>query len=221
MKEIFNNIKNTCEKHNAQLVAVSKKQPIKGLKDLYQWGQRDFGENKVQDLIQRKKDMPKDIRWHMIGHLQRNKVKYIADFIHLIHSVDSLNLLEKIDKEAKRVGRIIPCLLQVKIAEEISKYGFKPTEISKILYQTPSMENIHIKGLMGMGTQTHNPEKTTAEFRSLHKLFTQVRYPNYTSQPLNILSMGMSHDYKIALAEGANLIRVGRLLFEENTKPNT
>ncbi len=201
-------------KKNVQMVAVSKLQPKESLMLLYQNGQKDFGENYVQELLEKQQQLPADIRWHFIGHLQSNKVKYIAPFIYLIQGVDSEKLLAEINKQAIKNNRKINCLLQVHIAEEETKFGFSLVEASALLYKTSTnpglYSHINICGLMGMASLADDTVKVRNEFRSLARLFHQFqkKIPNF-----NTLSMGMTSDYKIAVEEGGNMVRIGSLLF--------
>ena len=190
------------------LVAVSKTKSNSYIKDAYNSGQRIFGENKVQELIQKEKTLPKDIDWHMIGHLQSNKVKHIAPFISLIHTVDSIKLIKEINKRAEQNNRVIECLLQVHIAQESTKYGFDSSEISEIITNTKSLNNIRVVGLMGMATFTDQKKQITEEFKTLKLVFERVKDKHIT-----ILSMGMSGDYQIAIHQGSNMIRVGSAIF--------
>ncbi len=196
----------------ATLVAVSKTKPVEDIKALYDLGHRDFGENYVQELTQKYEQLPKDIRWHFIGHLQSNKVKYIAPFVHLIHGVDSLNLLKEINKQALKSSRVINCLLQIHIAKEETKFGLDENELHELLRIIPITEltNLRITGLMGMASFSDNIELVRTEFKYLKSLFVKFNIPHST---FNILSMGMSADYKIALEEGSNMVRIGSLLF--------
>jgi pyridoxal phosphate enzyme (YggS family) len=196
-------------KDKATLVAVSKTKPVEDIEVLYNLGQRDFGENYVQELIHKEAKLPKDIRWHFIGHLQSNKVKYIAPFVHLIHGVDSLNLLKEINKQALKNNRVIDCLLQVHIADEATKFGFDDNVLNQ-LTGIEELKNIRIVGLMGMASFSDDLQKVRNEFRHLKYTFNQLQIPNHS---LTILSMGMSGDYQIALEEGSNLLRIGSLLF--------
>lgn len=195
---------------NVTLVAVSKTKPAEDIKTLYDIGQRDFGENYVQELVDKQSVLPKDIRWHFIGHLQSNKVKYIAPFVHLIHGVDSLKLLKEIDKQAAKNNRIIDCLLQVHIATEETKFGMDEQELKDTIEQLSNFTNVRIRGLMGMASFTDDQEKVRSEFRSLHNIFKKSAMIH---QPSAILSMGMSGDYTIAIEEGSNMVRIGSLLF--------
>jgi pyridoxal phosphate enzyme (YggS family) len=199
-----------------KLIAVSKTQPIEKVSEAYNAGHRFFGENKVQELMPKYEALPKDIEWHMIGHLQTNKVKYIASFVHWIHSVDSVKLLEEINKQGKKASRVIPCLLQVHIAEEDTKFGFSEMEIMELFASTfiQQWQNIQIKGLMGMATFTENGHQVRREFKSLKMLFEKLKnIPLPHNITMTELSMGMSGDYKIALEEGSTMIRVGTAIF--------
>ena len=208
--------------NKAMLVAVSKTKPVEDILELYDLGQRDFGENYVQELKDKYEQLPKDIRWHFIGHLQSNKVKYIASFVHLIHGVDSLNLLKEINKQALKNDRIIDCLLQVYIAKEETKFGLDENELHELLRITPINEltNIRINGLMGMASFSNDINLVRNEFKYLKTLFDKYAHPqtsNFKPQTSNLnpqtLSMGMSADYKIAIEEGSNMVRIGSLLF--------
>lgn len=201
-----------------RLVAVSKTQGTDRIMAAYDAGQRIFGENRVQELVEKQPELPKDIEWHMIGHLQRNKVKYIADFVALIHSVDSVKLLHEIDRQGERVSRTIPCLLQVHIAEEETKFGFDPKEVPEIVASeaTAGLRYVEIRGLMGMATLTDDEVRVRREFRGLRQLFDQIKS---ATTPPNVkfteLSMGMSNDYRIAVEEGSTLVRIGSAIFGE------
>lgn len=200
------------------MVAVSKTKPASDIKALYDAGQRIFGENKVQELADKAAQLPTDIEWHMIGHLQRNKVKYIAPFVSLIHGVDSLKLLKEINKQAEKAGRTIPCLLQMHIAEEDTKFGLDKAELQALL-TCPEYQNMHhvkVCGLMGMATFTDDTMQVTREFEGLKKLFDEVKQQHFAnSSSFNTLSMGMSGDYELAIAAGSNMVRIGSLLFGE------
>jgi len=193
-----------------QLVAVSKTKPADEIMILHGFGQRDFGENYVQELLDKQASLPADIRWHFIGHLQSNKVKYIAPFVHLIHGVDSLRLLKEIDRQAARQGRVIDCLLQVHIAREETKFGLDAVELNQLMSDPDlqALSNARVRGLMGMASFTDDAQKVRAEFKGLKALFNQ-----YFKDPGAILSMGMSGDYTIAMEEGSTLVRIGSLLF--------
>lgn len=192
------------------LVAVSKTKPTESILEAYQAGQKVFGENKAQELAQKAELLPNDIEWHMIGHLQRNKVKYIAPFVTLIHAVDSEKLLKEINKRATQNNRVIDCLLQLHIAQESSKFGLDKEETQKILKAHLQYPNIRIVGLMGMATFTSNKEQIRSEFASLKSIFDSIQ-KEYTH--IKTLSMGMSGDYPIAIEEGSNMIRVGSAIF--------
>ena len=200
----------------AILVAVSKTKPAEDILELYNLGQRDFGENYVQELTEKYGQLPKDIRWHYIGHLQSNKVKYIASFVHLIHGVDSFSLLKEINKQALKNNRIIDCLLQVHIAKEETKFGLDSDELDAILTgDLTALKNIRIIGLMGMASFSNNMDLVSAEFDYLKSLFDKYAPLPIANCKLQIVSMGMSADYKIALEAGSNMIRIGSLLFGE------
>jgi pyridoxal phosphate enzyme (YggS family) len=203
--------------YGCRLVAVSKTKPVETLMEAYEAGARDFGENKVQEMADKQEQMPKDIRWHMIGHLQRNKVKYIVPFVHLIHSVDSARLLKEIEKQARKEDKVVDCLLQIHIAEEESKFGLSEEELYDILKgeMLANAQHIRIVGLMGMATFTENHQQVRKEFKVLKNLFEKVKADD--SLPENVqmqeLSMGMSGDYEIALEEGSTMIRIGTTIF--------
>jgi pyridoxal phosphate enzyme (YggS family) len=204
------------EAENTLLVAVSKTKPNQDIMDLYDLGQRDFGENYVQELISKQEALPKDIRWHFIGHLQSNKVKYIAPFVHLIHGVDSLKLLEAINKEGKKINRTINCLLQVHIAQEETKFGFDADEAYSAVQQYTvdnTFSHINLCGLMGMASFSEDLVQVRDEFKSLKALFDKINGMQNKPSDFKILSMGMSGDYKMAIQEGSNLVRIGSLLF--------
>ena len=207
-------------KQNITLVAVSKTKPNQDISDLYNSGQRDFGENYVQELVDKHAALPSDIRWHFIGHLQTNKVKYIAPFVHLIHGVDSFKLLKEINKRAAGCGRVIDCLLQVHIAQEETKFGLDEKELNLIIKQFDNLKlgNIRICGLMGMASFTENMDVVRSEFRSLKTIFNKQAPLTTHYSPLTTLSMGMSSDYKIAIEEGSNMVRIGSLIFGERAK---
>jgi len=196
---------------DVKLVAVSKLKTVDEIKELYSLGQRDFGENYVQELTEKQAALPNDIRWHLIGHLQSNKVKYIAAFIHMIQSVDSVNLLKEINKQAAKAGRVIDVLLQMHIAQEETKFGLDEQELNRLLNSANEFRNVRMKGLMGMASFTAEQEQVRNEFRYLKWVFD--KYGQESSQQFEILSMGMSGDYKIAIGEGSNMVRIGSLLF--------
>jgi pyridoxal phosphate enzyme (YggS family) len=209
-KEKYQQINEELRLSKITLVAVSKTKPSDDILELYDLGHRDFGENYVQELVEKAAQLPKDIRWHFIGHLQTNKVKSIVPFIYLIHGVDSLKLLKEIDKQAEKNKRIIDCLLQVHIAQEETKFGFDETELLNL--ELKQFLNVRIKGLMGMASLTDDINKIRIEFKSLKILFEKLKTQN---PELSILSMGMSADYKIAIEEKSNMVRIGSLLFGE------
>lgn len=190
------------------LVAVSKTKPISDILVAYESGQRIFGENKVQELEMKHTKLPSDIEWHMIGHLQSNKVKYIAPFISLIHAVDSLKLLKEINRRAKQNNRIINCLLQVHIASERTKFGFEINEINEVLDESNKLENICIKGLMGMATFTEEKSQLNSEFTKINNLFKKIK-----NKKISTLSIGMSGDYELAINNGSTMIRIGSTIF--------
>ena len=209
---------------NVQLVAVSKMQTAADIKKLYDLGQRDFGENYVQELIEKQAVLPTDIRWHFIGHLQSNKVKYIAPFVHLIQGVDSVKLLLEINNQGKKINKIIQCLLQVHIAQEETKFGLDEDELHEAmntLQRSPDqLSNIYINGLMGMASFSDDVNKVRNEMRFLKTLFDKYQSRSTANFDLSILSMGMSGDYKIAIEEKSNMVRIGSLLFGARTKKN-
>jgi pyridoxal phosphate enzyme (YggS family) len=196
----------------ATLVAVSKTKSAEDIQALYNLGQKDFGENYVQELVDKETQLPKDIRWHFIGHLQSNKVKYIAPFVYLIHGVDSLGLLKEINKQAAKNNRVIDCLLQVYIAKEETKFGLDENELNEIMQQANDLKNIRLCGLMGMASFTDDAQKIKGEFHKLHNLYATYKAQHPT---FNTLSMGMSSDYTLALEEGSTMVRIGSLLFGE------
>jgi pyridoxal phosphate enzyme (YggS family) len=201
---------------SVQLIAVSKTKPKEDLIQAYQAGQRVFGENKVQEMADKYESLPKDIQWHLIGHLQTNKVKYIAPFVTLIHAVDSLKLLKEIDKEAKKNNRVIDCLLQFFIASEETKFGLSFEEATEILESKEfiEMENVRIVGLMGMASFVEDQDQIRDEFRILHNYFQVIKSHHFKFNPdFKELSMGMSGDYAIAIEEGSTMVRIGSSIF--------
>lgn len=223
--EVKNNIKELQAElagKKCRLIAVSKTQPVSKLQEAYEAGQRLFGENKAQEMSAKYVELPKDIEWHMIGHLQTNKVKYIAPFVSLIHSVDSIKLLAEINKQANKFNRKISCLLQVYIANEETKFGLTPEEVFELAKQNLDQlyPNIEIVGLMGMATFTDNQEQIRMEFQSLYSLFDQLKSMTLpVNMPMRELSMGMSADYKIAIEEGSTLVRIGTTIFGNRNYP--
>lgn len=218
MQAEYKNILEQLAPYHARLVAVSKTQPPGAILELYALGQRKFGENKVQELIPKQEQLPKDIEWHVIGHLQRNKVKYIAPFVAMIESVDSLELLQEINRQGMKCDRVIPCLLQFHIAQEISKFGLSPEDAERMLGSEVfhSLRHVRIAGVMGMASFTEDLSQVRAEFRSLKGIFERLKATFFAGEPgFCEISMGMSSDYPIALEEGATLVRLGTLLFGE------
>ena len=223
-KEAYQNLVSELSSKNITLVAVSKTKSVEEIKELYDLGQRDFGENYVQELAEKQLQLPKDTRWHFIGHLQSNKVKQIASFIHLIQSVDSLKLLREINKQAQKDNRVIDCLLQIHIAQEETKFGLDENELDQLIHtnsdELHKLKNVTITGLMGMASFTDDMEKVRKEFKYLKSLFNKFRTQN---SELRTLSMGMSSDYPIAIEEGSTMVRIGSLIFgaRNNTQQAT
>ena len=211
IKNKLQNIKLNLPK-NITLVAVSKTKPLELLNEAYDQGQRIFGENKVQEMVDKFEKMPKDIKWHMIGHLQTNKVKYIASFVSLVHGVDSLRLLREINKQATKHNRTIDCLIQIKIATEDTKFGMSLNDLQLLLKsdEFKTLHNIRIKGLMGMASFTTDNHQIESEFKYLKSIFDQIK-KKYSD--IEILSMGMSNDYKLAIKYGSNMVRIGSHIF--------
>ena len=213
--DVYKKIKHELDAKQVTLVAVSKFKPGEDIQVLYDLGQRDFGENFVQELLLKYEALPRDIRWHFIGHLQSNKVKYIAPFIHLIHGVDSEKLLAEINKQAAKLNKKIHCLLQLFIADEATKYGLDENELNNI--DLSKYQNIVVDGLMGMASFTEDQQKIKNEFSTLKSLYDHLTASTFNLQP-STLSMGMSGDYEIAIAEGSNVVRIGSLLFGARDK---
>lgn len=217
---VSENIKNIRQSlpGQVQLIAVSKTKPVELLMEAYGQDQRAFGENKVQEMVAKYEMLPKAIEWHFIGHLQTNKVKYIAPFVHLIHGVDSFKLLKSVDKEAGKVSRIIPCLLQFHIAEEETKFGFSMEEATEMLssYEFILLKNVRISGVMGMATYTEDKNQIRKEFSHLKAIFNQLKTAYFSDFPgFKEISMGMSGDYQIAVEEGSTMVRIGSTIFGE------
>ena len=209
-------LKNETDTIKVQLVAVSKTKPVEEVKEAYDAGQRVFGENMVQELVEKYEHLPKDIDWHLIGHLQTNKVKYIAPFISMIQSVDSMKLLQEIDKQAQKSSRVIDCLLQVYIADEETKYGLGFDEVIDLLRseEFAGLSHVKIRGLMGIATNTDNEKQIKEEFYELKTFFDGIRQSYFRKDPaFDVLSMGMSSDYKIAIEQGSNMVRLGSTIF--------
>ena len=211
---IYHNYKGILESipKNVNLVAVSKTKPVSDIQEAYEQGHRVFGENKVKEMVNKYEQLPKDIQWHMIGHLQSNKVKYMAHFVSLIHGVDKLSTLREINKQARKNDRVIECLLQARIATEETKFGLPFEDIEAILgsEELKQLENVRVVGLMGMATFTGDEQLISSAFEGLHFFFERMKEKGY---PLRVLSMGMSGDYRLALAHGSNMIRIGSALF--------
>jgi pyridoxal phosphate enzyme (YggS family) len=220
-KEAYYNILRELQPRNITLVAVSKTKTVEEIMQLYEVGHRDFGENYVQELTEKHFVLPKDIRWHFIGHLQSKKVKYISSFVHLIHGVDSIKLLMELNKYGMKDKRTIDCLLQVHIAQEETKFGLSEEELDELFDSLPAYEavdgfkNVNIKGLMGMASFTEDTKKIRAEFKYLTSLFDKYTLQQTAHAKMEILSMGMSTDYKIAIHEGSTMVRIGSLIFGE------
>lgn len=214
IKDNLFDIKSSLPSH-VSLVAVSKTKPISSLMEAYDAGQRIFGENKIQEMTEKWEQMPKDIEWHMIGHVQTNKVKYMAEYVSLIHGVDSLKLLQEINKQAAKHNRVIDCLLQMYIAEEESKFGLDEKELEDILQsdEFKSLQNIKVTGLMGMATFTDSQTQIQKEFLKLKTIFDIYQKPTTNNQQLTTLSMGMSGDYRLAIESGSTMVRIGSSIF--------
>ncbi len=207
---------------HCRLIAVSKTQPVEKLREAYDAGQRIFGENKAQEMTAKHEVLPTDIEWHMIGHLQRNKVKYIAPYVGLIHSVDSLRLLEEINHQGEKCKRIIHCLLQVHIAKEETKFGFDEAEIMEAIPTIGTLPFVAVKGLMGMATFTEDQQQVRSEFQQLKQLFNRLQaMPLPATMEMKELSIGMSGDYRIAVEEGSTLVRIGTSIFGQRQYPVT
>ncbi|WP_077402728.1 YggS family pyridoxal phosphate-dependent enzyme [Cellulophaga omnivescoria] len=214
IKQSLLEIKNSLPE-TVTLVAVSKTKPVSDLEEAYAAGQRIFGENKIQEMTQKWEVLPKDIQWHMIGHVQTNKVKYMAEYVSLIHGVDSLKLLKEINKQAKKHNRVINCLLQMHIAEESTKFGLDLEELNSLVSSDvfKTLENIKVVGLMGMATFTDNQNQVKKEFGTLKEVFSSLQSTKSTNLDVKILSMGMSGDYKIAIDQGSTMVRIGSSIF--------
>ncbi|MDD6492732.1 MAG: YggS family pyridoxal phosphate-dependent enzyme [Firmicutes bacterium] len=222
--KVQNNVKEACEKAGRRntevtLIAVSKTKPVSMLMEAYNCGCREFGENKVQELVDKYEVMPKDIKWHMIGHLQRNKVKYIVDKVALIHSVDSLKLAEEISKEASKKQVQVSVLIEVNVAGEDTKFGVKPEETEALIRKIAVLEGIHIEGLMTIAPYVDVPEENRQYFATLKQLAVDINRKNIDNVNMNVLSMGMTGDYMVAIEEGASYVRVGTGIFGERQYP--
>lgn len=219
----INNLKKETEARGVKLIAVSKTKPADVLMEAYNAGQRVFGENNVQEMVEKQQQLPNDIEWHLIGHLQSNKVKYIAPFINLIHSVDSMKLLQEIDKQAAKNKRIIDCLLQIYIADEETKFGLGFDEAIELLRseEFSALKNVRIVGLMGIATNTDSEKQIKDEFYELHTFFDGIKTSFFRKEDsFKELSIGMSADYKIAMEEGSTMVRVGSLIFGQRLVPH-
>ena len=220
LKTVESNIQISCDKcdrprEDVTLIAVSKTKPVETLQKAYDLGVRIFGENKVQELVEKYEALPKDIEWHLIGHLQRNKVKYIIDKVSCIHSVDSIRLAETIEKEAAKHDRIINILIEVNVAEEDSKFGLKTEEVEELVREIAKFSHIRIQGLMTIAPFVADPEENRPVFQCLRKLSVDIRNKNIDNVSMNVLSMGMTNDYQVAVEEGATMVRVGTAIFGE------
>ena len=220
LSQIQENIRKACEKSGRDpeeitLIAVSKTKPIPMLEEAYEAGSRDFGENKVQEIMDKYPALPKDIRWHMIGHLQRNKVKYIVDKVRLIHSVDSLRLAEEINLQSEKHQVETDILIEINIAQEESKFGVSKTEVIKLIEEAARLPYIHIKGLMAVAPFTENPEDNRKYFKEIRELSVDIMEKNIDNVNMSVLSMGMTGDYMVAIEEGATMVRVGTGIFGE------
>ena len=220
LEQVQRNINEACklagrDPKEVTLIAVSKTKPVSMLMDAYRCGQRIFGENKVQEIMDKYEQMPDDVQWHMIGHLQRNKVKYIVDKVAMIHSVDSFRLAETIEQEAAKKNVIVPVLVEVNVAQEESKYGFSPEEVIPFLEKVSVFSHIQVKGLMTIAPFVENPEENRGVFHKLRKLSVDIREKNINNITMSVLSMGMTGDYQVAIQEGATMVRVGTGIFGE------
>ncbi len=218
LKKVEENIEKACrragrKREEVTLIAVSKTKPISMLSEIYDCGIRDFGENKVQEICEKRDFLPSDIHWHMIGHLQRNKVKYIIKDTALIHSVDSYRLAEEINIQAKKIRRIVPILIEVNIAEESSKFGIAANETLQLAVEISRLDNLRIQGLMTIAPYTENPEENRPYFEKIRELSVDIKQENIDNVSMDVLSMGMTGDYMTAIEEGATIVRVGTGIF--------
>ena len=219
-RNVQENIQRACEKVNRSvdevtLISVSKTKPLSMLQEAYDCGAREYGENKVQEMTEKEGQLPKDIHWHMIGHLQTNKVKYIAPYVHLIHSVDSLKLAQEINRQGEKCNRSIPILIEVNIAEEESKFGIKKDETISLVREISKLPHVAIKGLMTIALFVDDPEDNRVYFRGIKELSVDIANENIDNVCMDILSMGMTGDYMVAIEEGATMVRVGTGIFGE------
>lgn len=218
LAQVQKNIEESCKAINRDpnevtLIAVSKTKPVEMLREAYDAGARIFGENKVQEIVDKYDQMPSDVQWHMIGHLQRNKVKYIVDKVAMIHSVDSFRLSETIEKEAEKKNVVVPVLIEVNVAQEESKFGLKPEEVLSFIEQIAGFTHIQVKGLMTIAPYVENAEENREIFRELKKLSVDIAAKNINNVTMSVLSMGMTGDYMVAVQEGATMVRVGTGIF--------
>ncbi|MEE3432667.1 MAG: YggS family pyridoxal phosphate-dependent enzyme [Lachnospiraceae bacterium] len=218
LANVRKNIEDACKKvgrdvSEVTLITVSKTKPLSDLRIAYEEGSRDFGENKVQELVSKIDEMPSDVKWHLIGHLQRNKVKYIAGKVAMIHSVDSYRLAEEINVQAKKNSCVIPILIEINIAGEDTKFGIKPEEAEELIREISELENVKVSGLMTIAPNVANPEENRAYFKAMKDLFVDISSKNIDNVEMKVLSMGMTNDYTVAVEEGATMIRVGTGIF--------
>ena len=218
LANVRKNIEESCKKvgrdvSEVTLITVSKTKPLSDLRIAYEEGSRDFGENKVQELVSKIDEMPSDVKWHLIGHLQRNKVKYIAGKVAMIHSVDSYRLAEEINVQAKKNSCVIPILIEINIAGEDTKFGIKPEEAEELIHEISELENVKVSGLMTIAPNVANPEENRAYFKAMKDLFVDISSKNIDNVEMKVLSMGMTNDYTVAVEEGATMIRVGTGIF--------
>ena len=218
LANVRKNIEDACKKvgrdvSEVTLITVSKTKPLSDLRIAYEEGSRDFGENKVQELVSKIDEMPSDVKWHLIGHLQRNKVKYIAGKVPMIHSVDSYRLAEEINVQAKKNSCVIPILIEINIAGEDTKFGIKPEEAEELIREISELENVKVSGLMTIAPNVANPEENRAYFKAMKDLFVDISSKNIDNVEMKVLSMGMTNDYTVAVEEGATMIRVGTGIF--------
>ena len=218
LRDVEKRIEEACKRSNRDpkevtLIAVSKTKPVEMLQEVYDAGARNFGENKVQEIMDKYDHLPQDIHWHMIGHLQRNKVKYIVDKVQMIHSVDSLRLAETIDKEAKKKNVTVPILIEVNVAEEDSKFGLSLEEVTALAEEISKLSNVRVCGLMTVAPFVEDPEENREVFRSLKKLSVDIAAKNINNVTMSVLSMGMTNDFEVAVEEGATMVRVGTAMF--------
>ena len=218
LANVRKNIEDACKKvgrdvSEVTLITVSKTKPLSDLRIAYEEGSRDFGENKVQELVSKIDEMPSDVKWHLIGHLQRNKVKYIAGKVAMIHSVDSYRLAEEINVQAKKNSCVIPILIEINIAGEDTKFGIKPEEAEELIREISELENVKVSGRMTIAPNVANPEENRAYFKAMKDLFVDISSKNIDNVEMKVLSMGMTNDYTVAVEEGATMIRVGTGIF--------